>query len=107
MRSFDAICRQVPLWAPSGVDGSAEDVERCIAEHAGGQLRFDTFDTLKVLMGTALFCCCPVHEVAPSVKFVSAFHLRPCKRAWHRLELSNLTQPLLGEANFEQQLFNQ
>lgn len=52
MHSFDAICRQVPLWAPSGVDGSTEDVERCIAEHAGGQLRFDTFDTLKVLSDT-------------------------------------------------------
>jgi hypothetical protein len=49
---FDAICRHVPLWAPAGVEGSAEDASRCVAEHAGGQLRFDTFDTLKVLSDT-------------------------------------------------------
>lgn len=46
---FDAICQRVPLWAPPGTAGTEEDADRFVADQEMGQLRFDTFDTLKVL----------------------------------------------------------
>lgn len=39
----------MPEWVPSGAIGTAEDVTQALDEVAEGQLRFATFDTLKVL----------------------------------------------------------